>query len=658
MTRRRLLRLSRSLFVSALVASAAATVSHAGPNERGMLLVHDTGLVYTEEEGGPPGPSEAPACNLADDELPAGPPADGYGYVWKVYAAFPPGSSPRLKAVAFGAEFPPSVKVLAGGVPDEEFDFQLPAAGWPAVSGGGVQVSFLQLKTEEVAECYWLAGFGSSGRWALSRHPSQLNMFADDSIPPIEDQILGLGAIGFGQPGVTHCPGEVLFGACCYADGSCRLAEEPACVEGEGIFRGVDFTCSPDPCAAGACCLPSGQCFVVTRAECVLAGYYQGDLVPCDPYPCAPPCACCQEGSCFVTAPENCKRQGGTPYPEYAQCAPGLCPQPPPVGACCLPDGKCELLNQEDCDLAQGYWDPRDECGPSVCPGIVACCFPDGRCEDLEHYVCCGQSGVPLPAGTSCQTSTCPPPTGACCLLGGDCRIETEEECDGLWFAGALCTPNPCPQILGACCLEGGVCALTTEAGCAGVWLEFVDCDPNPCVGPDGACCLLSGNCVLLPESTCPGAWLGPEVACAPNPCLALPGACCFPTGECLVTTVQDCPAEWQGAGTGCEPNPCGGTETPGACCYSDGSCRIALEEDCTGNWQGAGTGCEPDPCPEPVGACCFPDGSCRMLGPAGCDGEGGSWLGLGFDCDPNPCPGPVPVEPTSWGRLKTIYRG
>jgi hypothetical protein len=77
----------------------------------------------------------------------------------------------------------------------------------------------------------------------------------------------------------------------------------------------------------------------------------------------------------------------------------------------------------------------------------------------------------------------------------------------------------------------------------------------------------------------------------------------------------------------------------------------------CGGDWLGVDSTCQPNPCPQPVGACCFADGTCRMLSPADCGNQQGTWSGPDETCDPNPCPGPVPVDQTSWGRIKLQYR-
>ena len=106
--------------VLCLAAILTPGVVLAGPNDGGVLLVHDFGLLYTSDSSTYLSP--VPACDDIDAELPTGIPTGGTGYVWKVLAAFPENASPRLKATAFGATFGAEVYVLAGGLIDPGAD--------------------------------------------------------------------------------------------------------------------------------------------------------------------------------------------------------------------------------------------------------------------------------------------------------------------------------------------------------------------------------------------------------------------------------------------------------------------------------------------------------------------------------------------------------
>jgi hypothetical protein len=103
---------------------------------------------------------------------------------------------------------------------------------------------------------------------------------------------------------------------------------------------------------------------------------------------------------------------------------------------------------------------------------------------------------------------------------------------------------------------------------------------------------------------------------------------------------------------------PCPADVAPGACCFADGSCVVVFRDECAaagGEFQGDGSACDPNPCPQPAtGACCVGE-ICSVRTAAECDAAGGSYLGNDVPCDPNPCV--VPVEETSWGSIKGIYR-
>lgn len=75
------------------------------------------------------------------------------------------------------------------------------------------------------------------------------------------------------------------------------------------------------------------------------------------------------------------------------------------------------------------------------------------------------------------------------------------------------------------------------------------------------------------------------------------------------------------------------------------------------GQTQALGIGIEVDEfteCDVFPGACCLPDGSCYLEDdPYDCRAQGGEFFDA--DCEPDPC-GPVPVEESSWGRIKSYY--
>ncbi len=310
------------------------------------------------------------------------------------------------------------------------------------------------------------------------------------------------------------------------------------------------------------------------------------------------------------------------------------CPNPvPPGGACCFCDGHCLIQSQAECwDAGGTYYGDDTACDPNPCSGgLGACCFPDGRCTIADCVACPEAGGVWQGVGTSCTPNPCPPPAGACCFPNGDCTILTLEECatqNGNWQGvDTGCTPNPCEALPGACCFPSGDCRIMVP----------VECDEAG------------------------GAFQGPLVLCIPNPCPQTPQACCFPDDHCELLMQEVC---WQlgghsmGYGTLCEPNPC--PQPPAACCHPDGSCTLATPRECEaggGTPQGDGTDCDPNPCPPPgAGACCLDNASCIMITLEECSQMGGAFLGENVSCEPNPC-GSSPIERTTWGKLKAIFR-
>lgn len=79
---------------------------------------------------------------------------------------------------------------------------------------------------------------------------------------------------------------------------------------------------------------------------------------------------------------------------------------------------------------------------------VGACCFPDGSCEVLFDFDCVDASGVFQGDGTVCDPNPCSqPPIGGCCI-GADCLYMSSFACDelgGSYLGEDIpCDPNPC----------------------------------------------------------------------------------------------------------------------------------------------------------------------------------------------------------------------
>ncbi|MCA9299275.1 MAG: hypothetical protein KDA28_09425, partial [Phycisphaerales bacterium] len=162
----------------------------------------------------------------------------------------------------------------------------------------------------------------------------------------------------------------------------------------------------------------------------------------------------------------------------------------PAVGACCLPDGSCQIMTPADCINMNGLYQGDDSlCGDAICPQPdEACCFEStGGCLDLDPADCVSVGGIPGGPGTTCATHICFP-MGACCLPDGTCvGPVSPEDCaaQGGTFQGdgSDCNDVDCPDPEGACCFGSG-CLTLTAADCAtagGTWLglgsDCADCD-------------------------------------------------------------------------------------------------------------------------------------------------------------------------------------
>jgi hypothetical protein len=291
-------------FLMALAVLAIASApALAGFNENGVIVVANTHVPYYDGMPLPPA-SDSLACADMDNQVPMYMDSVSVSefMVWKVYAAFPLASTPRLKACGWGIAYPPVsdgfVYVSAQDAPSTEV-FAITSAGWPA-SGTEVGMSFsagAELNT--VTELWWFGGYSYTGSvpaaQLFSIVPNSVAgncVFVDDSVPFIEDLIAGYGSLGFGQAGVTPCPtDEPVTGACCLPTSECVMLSVEECAAVSGTFFGGD--CSPSVCPPppvfGACCV-NFACNIVTPDQCSnVGGQFFGEGSLCEPTPCPVP---------------------------------------------------------------------------------------------------------------------------------------------------------------------------------------------------------------------------------------------------------------------------------------------------------------------------------------------------------------------------------
>ncbi len=316
------------------VCLALTTPVMAGVNAGGTIVAHDASTVYTSDVATYCGTGVIPgSCEAVDTSLDGS--SDVQPMVWKVYAAFGEGSSPRLRGMTWGIDYSgASILLLAWGpcIGDPNNGAaEFPGAGWPEPNTG-TSIVWQYTQTSRLVECYWFAGYNYSGSpsvFQLRAHSDPVlgGMFGDDSIPAILDNIAGFGSIGFDTPGAFVCPqGGGLEGACCIGP-DCLITTEDQCA---GQFQGPGVPCDPNPCEqpVGACCVGE-ECLVVPEAQC--DGVFQGVGTTCDPNPCLIFGACCVSTDCFLLTQQDCAGQGGIWQGAYTVCDPNPCLNPNPV---------------------------------------------------------------------------------------------------------------------------------------------------------------------------------------------------------------------------------------------------------------------------------------------------------------------------------------
>jgi len=424
----------------------------AGPNAGGILVVHFTGQSYTTDQALPIA-SPAPAnCAEVNTQAPVGIEAGKAGYLWKVYAVFPTGSSPRLKGLSWGMNKTADTYILGASLPSPS-DFEVTQGGWPNTAGASIGESFPSgAKTTQISEIYDFVGYGYAGAsFCTQPHAVQEPVFVDDAVPANKDLIAGYGCMGFGVPGSKPCPPEP--GSCCDRAGLCTITFDVDCVAPSvWTYHGI---CEPNSCPQpGSCCQHDGTCTVTMQTECN-AVWTLGGI--CDPNSCPQPDGACCSGSptyvCAVTKAADCATGFWT---MDATCAPAPAGCDAPVGSCCFPDGTCQMANSVTCTatfLAGGV------CQPNTCVQPDGACCNPYTCVITKAADCTGTLPEPwvLTMFGTCDVVVCkvPPAEAACCVYGwingmlNHCVVTTEAICmannpKNQWGAALTCEPNPC----------------------------------------------------------------------------------------------------------------------------------------------------------------------------------------------------------------------
>jgi len=332
-----------------------------------------------------------------------------------------------------------------------------------------------------------------------------------------------------------------------------------------------------------------------------------------------------------------------------------------PIGACCLPTGVCvDGVDNPTCDFFGGVFQGAGtNCSSVPCVGVLgACCFADGSCNELTQFECESAGGFFQGFGSACNDSKCPP-LGACCFPDGSCVNEIgQSACESAGGAfqgvGSTCDQANCSSLPGACCLPDGSCAEGYNvAQCAGIGGNFqgvgTTCTSSPCITLDSkpygwgisaslvdpyvntvpvAPGLQTSYLWLLCSSTDMGITSAKFSLVTTNPANqilnfnTMNGFLNAGNNTNLLLAVGGCPS---------------GPVVAGAILMlMSGPGSLCINVAANG---GEGTvDCLPTPTLHPM-----------------------DWIGLGFGNTPcvedYPCTNPTPLDPSSWGRIKSYYR-
>ena len=168
---------------------------------------------------------------------------------------------------------------------------------------------------------------------------------------------------------------------------------------------------------------------------------------------CTPGACCFPDGSCQMLIADDCLANGGQYMGDGVSCAQANC-APPQTEACCFPPPDCSCVEAPlgQCPPGTAPQGAGTTCDPIPCscpPLFEACCFPDASCVEAPLGQCPAGS-VPQGPGTSCATTECGDGGGllACCFADGTCADLFLSECiaaGGVPQPSASCATIVCP---------------------------------------------------------------------------------------------------------------------------------------------------------------------------------------------------------------------
>ncbi len=205
--------------------------------------------------------------------------------------------------------------------------------------------------------------------------------------------------------------------ACCLEDGSCLDVTSAECDTANGTFNDSS-SCDDVQCPkSGACCLIDGTCEDSNSDDCeAKSGTFQEGEV-CEDVDCPQPGpqvgACClDDGSCLNADSNGCATVSGA-FDGGGTCDDVDCPEPGPAnGSCCLDNGLCvDDSNSEVCGSVDGTFNEMQLCLEVDCEQpIGACCLLDGSCIVVEAADCFAMDAT-FNQGETCAEVQCDGPS-------------------------------------------------------------------------------------------------------------------------------------------------------------------------------------------------------------------------------------------------------
>jgi len=220
--------------------------------------------------------------------------------------------------------------------------------------------------------------------------------------PPCQDGYEDYYNSGCGGPGYNFQPIEPQAGGCATMCGkSCTYL-----VSGLS-YRDTDWfavTAAGGPLSADCTAEFQLQFLLIYNADCSNLWYELVTAPPCVPAHLEHVCQPGQEVWVWVGSWVF----SGLPESDYILEICGIQQYQTLLGACCF-GVQCWVTYEEQC---AGLWlGPGTDCNPDPCSmQDGACCFPDGSCQMLTGTQCLEASGDWLGAGQTCDPNPCPPP--------------------------------------------------------------------------------------------------------------------------------------------------------------------------------------------------------------------------------------------------------